>query len=139
MIKKLIDAIAQSLDSEFKDYEVYDENPIQGLIEPCFLITLVNPTNTHYKNNRYKRTHLFNIQYFPIKGKKECYDINDRLFLILRHIEDLEGTTYEGSNMNGEVQGGVLNFFVNYDFYVDLDVPEIDPISDFDLNQTARR
>lgn len=138
MIQKLIDGIATALSKEFEGYEIYDENPVQGLNEPCFLITLVNPTNSHFKNNRHKRTHLFDIQYFPKKGKKECYDVIERLYLTLQVVEDLEGVSYEGSNMNGEISGGVLNFFVNYDFFVDLQESVEDPMEDLGLDQTAR-
>lgn len=138
MIQNLIDGLSLAISKEFEGYEIYDENPVQGLKEPCFLITLLNPTNSHFKNNRHKRTHLFDIQYFPKGGKKECYDVIERLYLILQVIEDMSGVTYEGSNMNGEINGGVVNFFVNYDFFVDLQEQVEDPMTDMGLNQTAR-
>lgn len=138
MIQNLIDGISKSLGEEFKGYEIYDENPEQGLLEPCFLITLVNPTNAHFKNNRHKRTHLFDVQYFPEEGNRESYAVLERLYLVLQVVEDSKGVTYEGSNMNGEISGGVLNFFVNYDFFVDLPVKVDDPIEEFNLNQAAR-
>lgn len=138
MIENLIDAISIALNEEFEDYNVYDENPTQGLKEPCFLITLVNPTNNHFINNRYKRTYLFDIQYFPLGGKMECYAVNERLFLSLQNIVDMKGVTYEGSNMNGEIHGGVLNFFVNYDFFVHVEESTEDPMENIEINQTAR-
>ena len=141
MINDLIDAISLALSTEFPEsdgYEVYDDNPSQGLVEPCFLITLVNPTNNQFKNNRYKRTHLFDIQYFPKKGRKEMHEVNDRLFLCLQRIKDLNNETYVGSNMNGEIRGGVLNFFVHYNFFVDVNEVAGDPMESIETNQTAR-
>jgi hypothetical protein len=120
MINKIIDGISVAIGSEFGDhYEIYTESIEQGLIEPCFSILCLNPTNNRFLGNRYFRQNMFCIHYFPSSSDKqsECFSIMERLMDCLELIE-VDGDSVMGTKMNGEVSGGVLSLFVNYDMYV---------------------
>lgn len=121
MINSIIEAISVSLNEEFGDeYEIHMEEIKQGLKEPCFFIACLNPTNNVFLGKRYERTNQFCIQYFPKSAKKqrECSDVAERMYSCLEFIT-VDGDTKPlmGSKMNHQVVDGVLNFFVNYDFF----------------------
>lgn len=121
MINSIIEAISVALNGEFGDsYEIHMEEIEQGLEEPCFFIFCLNPTNDQFLGNRYFRTNLFCIQYFPATEEKqrECNHVADRLYECLEYITmDGDNKPIRGTKRNCEVVDGILHFFVNYDFF----------------------
>lgn len=121
MINEIIEAISVSLNQEFgDDYEIHMEEIKQGLKEPCFFIACLNPTNNLFMGKRYERTNQFCIQYFPETNEKqrECNGVAERMYDCLEYITpDGDTKPIRGSGMNHQVVDGVLNFFVNYNFF----------------------
>jgi len=121
MINSIIEAISISLNAEFgNDYTTYTESVEQGLNEPCFFVSCINPTNRLFLGKRYFRENQFCIQYFPAdksRVKEECNTIAERLYLCLECI-DVRGDLVRGTKMKYEIVDEALNFFVNYDLFV---------------------
>lgn len=141
MINKIVDGIVDAISIEFGEgYEIYTESIEQGLQEPCFSVLILNPTSELFLNNKYMRTNKVMIQYFPLSNDKyqECNEVLTRLFECLELIyigDDLS----RGSNMNGEIVDGVLNFSINYDMFVyKLDDEEKLSMQSFDSEVKAR-
>lgn len=122
MINSIIEAISISLNEEFGDgYETHMEEIKQGLKEPCFFITCLNPTTELFLGKRYFRTNQFYIQYFPETNEKqrECNGVAERMLQCLEYITIYgEDKPIMGTKMKYEVVDGVLNFFVNYDCFI---------------------
>ena len=122
MIAEIIEAISVALNSEFgDDYEIHTEEIRQGLTEPCFFITCLNPSLKPLAGNRYQCTNQFCINYFPESEEKqqECNAVGERMIWCLEYItKDGDSKPIRGTKMNYEVIDGVLNFFVNYDCIV---------------------
>ena len=122
MINSIIEAISISLNEEFGDgYETHMEEIKQGLKEPCFFITCLNPTTEPFLGKRYFRTNQFCIQYFPETNEKqrECNGVAERMLQCLEYITIYgEDKPIMGTKMKYEVVDGVLNFFVNYDCFI---------------------
>lgn len=122
MINSIIEAISISLNEEFGDgYETHMEEIKQGLKEPCFFITCLNPTTELFLGKRYFRTNQFCIQYFPETNEKqrECNGVAERMLQCLEYITIYgENKPIMGTKMKYEVVDGVLNFFVNYDCFI---------------------
>lgn len=119
-VQNLIDAIAEALFQEFgSTYEIYTEKVEQGLVEPCFMIRCVNPTKNVHLGVRYKRTNQFVIQYIPSTSEayEECISVLEKMFECLEDVT-LDGKPVHGTDLNGEVTDGILNFKVNYDGFV---------------------
>lgn len=120
MINSIIEGISASLNAEFgDDYTIYTENVEQGLKEPCFFISCINPTSRIFLGKRYFKTNQMCIHYFPAdndRKKEECNDVSERLFDCLECI-DVAGDSLRGTSMRTEQVDGVLHFFVNYDFF----------------------
>ncbi len=128
-VNLIIEAIAAALNGEFgEEYAVYAEEVKQGLSEPCFFISCINPSdrqlmgnaNRHFLAARYYRENRFCIQYFPLEennGRRESYDKAERLFGCLEEI-NADGDIIRGTDMNFEYTDGILSFFVSYNFFV---------------------
>lgn len=128
-VNLIIEAIATALNGEFgEEYTVYAEDVKQGLSEPCFFISCINPSdrqlmgnaNRHFLAARYYRENRFCIQYFPLEennGRQESYDKAERLFGCLEEI-NADGDIIRGTDMNFEYTDGILSFFVSYNFFV---------------------
>lgn len=120
MINSIIESTSISLNAEFGEgYTNYTESVEQGLTEPCFFIFCLNPENRQFLGRRYFRETPMCIQYFPADkdhAKEECNAVMERLFSCLEYIT-VNGDLMRGTKMKGEVVDGVLNFFVNYDFF----------------------
>jgi len=121
MINSIIESISISLDAEFGgNYTNYTESVEQGLTTPCFFIFCLNPESRQFLGRRYFRENPICIQYFPAdkdQAKEECNAVMERLFSCLEYIA-VDGDLIRGTKMKGEVVDGILNFFVNYDFFV---------------------
>lgn len=138
-IQELIDAIAETLFQEFgSDYEIYTEAVEQGLTEPCFLIRCLNPTKNRHLGQRYKRTNQFSIQYIPSTAEAyaECTSVLERLFECLQDVI-LSGKPVHGTELQGQVTDGILNFTVNYDGFV-LKVEEQTSMNDLKVLTEAK-
>lgn len=125
MINSIIEAIGFALDEEFNNGEsekctIYANEVKQGLKEPCFFISCINPTQRLFFNKRYFRENAFCIQYFPKdqnREKEECNAVIERLYRCLERLT-VTGDLVRGTKMRGEITDGVLHFFVNYDMFV---------------------
>jgi hypothetical protein len=122
MTNGIIEAVSMALNEEFgDDFKIHMEEIRQGLEEPCFFITRLNTSSERFPGKRYKITTPLHIQYFP-KGRetqRECNDVADRMYDCLEYVTAPgDDKPVMGTKMRHEVVDGVLNFFVNYDFFV---------------------
>lgn len=119
IVDRIIDGICTALSSNFgEDCEIYTEDIKQDLKDGSFKIKCLNPTKTRFLGNRYFRSNQFCIHYFPKTSEpdSECLGVIESLYDALEMIE-FDGGFIMGRNMSSEMDGSVLHFFVNYDFY----------------------
>lgn len=121
MINSIIEAISIALNAEFGDeYTIYTETVEQGLKEPCFFVFCIKPASRVFLGKRYFRENEMCIQFFPSdkdNNRTESNAVSERLFSCLEYITD-NGDLVRGKEMKSEMVDGILNFFVNYDFFV---------------------
>ncbi|SES68624.1 phage tail terminator family protein [[Clostridium] polysaccharolyticum] len=123
MINEIIQGIVNALDANFNKnsdvYDIYTEEIKQGLQEPCFFIQCINPSSNLFRDNRYKSTNQFCIQYFPadkLHKQRECNSVSEELNSILEYIT-VSGNLIRGSNTHSEFAGDVLSYFVDYNCF----------------------
>lgn len=117
-------AVMRRLNERFPNIKRYGDEIRQGFVEPCFFVKLLNASQTQELNIRYRRTHSFDIHYFPQdNSNEEAHDMAEKLYDALELIE-YDGVQYNGTGMNHEIVDGVLHFFVDYAFRVRREVPE---------------
>lgn len=117
MINELIIGISQALDTAFSDVEIHVDEIKQGLIEPCFFIMLLKPSQEQVVGTRYYRENSFDIHYFPkTDNTSEINIVADKLMDVLEYIS-FDGGLLRGTKMHSETVSGVLHFFVDYNFH----------------------
>ncbi|MCH5186830.1 MAG: hypothetical protein J1F63_00400 [Oscillospiraceae bacterium] len=127
MINSIIEGISAALNKEFGDeYRIYAEKVEQGLKEPCFFITVLNPSSTRYPGDRHRRNNSFCVQLIPAgdSARMECNAAAERLYLCLEWIK-AGGDLLRGTGMSYEIADDALSFFVSYNLFV-LKAPEPD-------------
>ncbi len=130
MINSIMEAVSVALNAEFGDgYEIHIEEVNQDMNGHSFFIQCLNPTNELFRGRKYFRRNQFCVQYFPLSEddrNRECCSVLERLNVCLEYIT--VGGLMRGTQMNGRVVDGVLNFFVNYDCFVyrrEAEAPEM--------------
>ncbi len=119
-LQNITDGIVKSLFDEFgAECAYYTEDIPQNLDAPAFLVQCVTPKAEQFLGRRYKRSNLFNINYFP-KSEDFNAEINgvwDRVFSALEYIT-VDGDLTRGTNISSVVSDGVLVVTVSYDMFV---------------------
>lgn len=117
MINDIIKGVAKAIRNEFDDLRIYTEELKQGLKEPCFFISTLNPQMKQVLGKRYIISCQVMVQYITEGGKAECNDVAMRLFDVLELIT-VSGDLVRGKNMSYEVSDGILSFNISYDIFV---------------------
>ncbi len=134
MMSAIIDGIAEAIYGEFgEEYPVYAEGVAQALETPCFSIMALDTKKELYLGCRYLCQNPMLVQYFPSGDSPidECHKVRERLFACLAMI-DVDSYAVRGTKMDaklvdgvimrgqssGMVMDGVLQFGVNYDFFI---------------------
>ena len=122
MIRDILDGISIKLNEVFgNDYNIYADNTVeQGLIEPCFFISLINSTNIKFIGDRNYRKYPFDISYFALNDgdNTELLEVGEKLYSNLDFITLTNGNMIRGSNMNYEIIDGVLHFQIEYNVFL---------------------
>lgn len=134
MIEKITDGILAAISDEFgEDYTIYTEHVEQGLHEPCFFVTCINPNIRLYRGRRYLHTNQYAIQYLTDaeEPRAECAAVAERLFGCLELLS-VDGDLMRGTDMSAEITEEALTFTVNYDFfsYRPKDDPKMEEVED---------
>lgn len=115
MINKIVDGISNALNQEFGDeYEIYQNNVMQGLDEPCFFIAALEPSKDQLLQNRFLQRNPFDVHYFPKRwdDNREMQEAAERMLDCLEWIIPEE--PIHGTEIRWQIEDGVLHFFVSY-------------------------
>jgi len=118
MINDIIDGLTAALGEAFSGCEIYVENIRQGLTEPCFFVTVLEPSQQRIHNERHLLRVPLNVQYFPKEGYREINETAMTLNNILRRIELLNGDKLNGLDLHYEIVDNVLHYFVTYQMII---------------------
>jgi len=117
MLNEIIAGISRKLNAAFGDeYEIYENDVEQGLTEPCFFISLLEPEASPLLGTRGVRKYPFDIHYFPKQtgNNAELFSVAETLLIALESIPMSDGLPLRGTSMSFKTIDGVLHFFVNY-------------------------
>lgn len=101
-------------------YGIYDSEQGQELQKPCFFISPIKQTMRQFPGKRYKRENRFLIRYYPESESdtgSECRSVSEYMLWSLEKIE-IQGIPVLSSNVSYEIAEGILNFSVDYNFFV---------------------
>ncbi len=118
MVDAITEGIALALQKVFgENYRILLEEE-QDMYGPCFLISCKNPSVKQFPCGRLFRKNTFCIRYFPKaeNSRTECSRAAEQMFSCLKYIEAFD-SLMRGTQMQYEIQEGVLRFFVSYDCF----------------------
>lgn len=119
MLNEIVNGIGLKLSKSFNGIDIHKEELEQGFEEPCFFIDLLNPSEKQLIGNRYLRSYLFDIVYFPKKkSSEEIFEVLDKLYSVLEYIELDDSTLIRGIDRNSREEDKVLHFFVTYEMFI---------------------
>ncbi|MDD3251923.1 MAG: hypothetical protein PHV18_05115 [Lachnospiraceae bacterium] len=123
MVNEIMDAVTRRLDELFGDgYEIYTDAVEQGLSEPCFFVSVLEPSRKPMLGRRSFQETGFCIQYIPEEAKPEKNrELNravDILFDGMEYIAMADGDLIRGTGRSYRIEDGVLNFFVSYNMFL---------------------
>ena len=119
MLSRVVSAISNTLEKTFPEVEIYVNKLKQGFEEPCFFIDLLNPSEKQIIGNRYLRSYLFDIVYFPKKkSSEEIFEVLDKLYSVLEYIELDDGTLIRGIERSSREEDRILHFFITYEMFI---------------------
>lgn len=121
----LLQGIVNRLAELFPNFNIYVNNVEQGLIEPCFFVSIVNTEMKKQFSERYHFSNLTNIVCLHQNANSfELQEIKERLLFGLRDVVIGKGYREEyketggiyGKNMAVESSNDHLNLTVIYDY-----------------------
>lgn len=65
MITEVLNGIAEAIAAAFPDHEIYIDNPLQGMLPPCFLLDCISPDRPQIRGDLYRWDVPVVINYFP--------------------------------------------------------------------------
>ena len=125
MTRQIRDGITDRIHEHFgDDYNIEIESKEQGFTKPCFFVQMLETQEIAKPMNRYLLINPVKIVYFPeseYEPMDECYGVQSDLKDLLHYITLEDGTVLRGTDIRTRVDGGLLEVFVNYDFYATKD------------------
>ena len=119
MLNEIVNGIGLKLSKSFNGIDIHKEELEQGFEEPCFFIDLLNPSEKQIIGNRYLRSYLFDIVYFPKKKSSEdIFEALDKLYSVLEYIELDDGTLIRGIERSSREEDRILHFFITYEMFI---------------------
>lgn len=131
-INDVLNAVSVAIDAKHPNMPIFGEEIKQQLSPPGFHIKLLEPSHTHELGRRYSRSHPVVVRYFSDKRENEdMYAMAESLMDILEWIT-LGGQLLNGTNMYFEIVDEVLHFFVQYNFLVWREQPQVPKMQTLD-------
>lgn len=122
MLEKIINGISNQLFNVFgADYKIYADNKVQqGLKNPCFFISVLNPSHKNYINGRFFRSYPFMVQYFPKDENDnfELYSVGEKLIEGLEYITLENEDLLKGINLKYEIVDNIVNFQITFNLFM---------------------
>lgn len=143
MLNDILDAITKKLDKLFPDNPIYTNAVEQDLVEPCFFVQFLEPSEKPMIGQRYFRETAVSIQYLPGETNEVLRELNRVTDILMDGMEYI--TLEDGSLLRGtgriarpDMEERVLTFLVNYNMFVRKPKMEEEPMEDLDTKAELR-
>lgn len=137
MYNEILDAVTRRLNEVFgESYTIYTDNVEQGLQEPCFFVSFLEPSEKQMIGKRYFRDTGLVIQLLPgevSQLSRVFHEAMERLLDGLEYITLSDGSNVRGTGCKSRVEDGVLTFFVNYNMFVYKPGDREEPMEDLEV------
>lgn len=114
----VFDAVSLALHRAFPEAQVHGDEVKQGLCPGDFLVQMPGGGQAKALGQRYRRSPTVDVIYFPRRGNAECYEMAERLALLLESVVTPEGDTLHTEECRWECTDGVLHVLAAYEHFV---------------------
>lgn len=121
MYNEILDAVISRLEDLFPDCSVYPDAMDQVLQKPCFVVSFMESSEKPMTGRRYYRETKLHMQYLPGPAEQVFRELNQAADLLLDGMETIvleKAGVMRGTERSCRMQGGVLDFSVNYNSFV---------------------
>ena len=117
LINEILKGIAKAIRDEFgESLNIYLNEVEQGLIEPCFFISVLNPDVKQVLGRRYVLNCPVSVQFISGEDREVINAQGSRFFNCLELIS-VSGDLVRGRNMSYSINEDILTFTVTYNIY----------------------
>lgn len=114
----IYDGVSLALHAAFPDSKVHGGYTAQGVNPGDFNVVMPGAGQSKEVGNRYRRTPLVDVIYYPAGGVVDCYDKAHRIVQALWDITTPEGDIIHARSCEWEVTEDVLHVVFQYDHFV---------------------
>lgn len=114
----IYDGVSLALHAAFPDRQVHGGDVKQGLALGDFNVVMPSAGHAKEVGDRYKRTPMLDVIYYPVTGAAECYDVAHRLTTVLENIRTPEGDVVHAASLEWQITDDVLHVLVRYDHFI---------------------
>lgn len=113
------DGVVAAVAGKFPDVPVYDDTVPQGMILPCFSVTVIHAAREDHAQTRRQTAVTAVVQYIPEEGfdaRDTLYEIGETLDGVLALIDTADGKLH-GDERQFDVSAETLNFTARYVYH----------------------
>lgn len=122
----ILDGVSLALHAAFPPpVQIHGGDVEQGISPGDFNVVMAGGVHAQELGQRYKRTPVVDVLYYPHEGKSECYAVAEKLTAVLESIVTPEGDTVHASSCEWNITDGVLHMLVSYRHFAYRHVEEI--------------
>lgn len=114
----ILDAVTLVLHRAYPDRMIYSDEVLQGFNDGDLIVTLISAGNKQFVGERFRRSPMFDVIYYPTGGNEDAYGVADQLCGLLELVELPGGGLLRGTGMTFEITDGTLHFHVIYPYTV---------------------
>lgn len=135
-LNDILDGLSIKLNSIFGDnYSIYTNDAKQGFEMPCFFIKQMPEIRTKQVGTRYRNTVSFVIHVFLEAPTIEDLNTIGHELYQLELLELSNKGIIRGTGMKTEIVDNVLEFFIDYDFFVFKETDEDEIMNTISINE----
>ena len=114
----IFDGVSLALHAAFPASKVHGGSVKQGLSPGDFNVVIPRAEHTKEVGQRYKRSSIVDVIYYPVGGAADCYDKADKLTQLLGSIKTPQGDIIHAASTDWQVDDEVLHVYLRYDHFV---------------------
>lgn len=111
----IFDGVSLALHAAFPASKVHGGSVKQGLSPGDFNVVIPRAEHTKEVGQRYKRSSVVDVIYYPVGGAVDCYDKADKLTQLLGSIKTPQGDIIHAASTDWQVDDEVLHVYLRYD------------------------
>lgn len=119
------DGVSLALHAAFPTCKVHGGNVKQGLKPGDFNVVMPSAGHTKEVGQRYRRTPVVDVIYYPTAGAADCYEKAHQLTTLLGSITTPEGDIIHATSCEWQVDNDVLHVLLRYDHFARVPVEQV--------------